>query len=336
MNNNNYFILLIFWLLFNQFTFSQTSTFTIAFGSCNDQNKTNPFWENIMEQSPNLWIWGGDTIYADTDNMEKMRLLYEQQKNNIEYSAFTQSIPILGTWDDHDYGVNDGGEEFEKKQESQQLFLDFLNVPANSPRRKREGIYHSKIFKTPDGTIKVILLDTRYFRSPLTKSKEKNKRYQPNKNGGTILGLQQWKWLNNELNTNVSDFTILVSSIQILSAEHGFEKWANFPTETDKLFSLIKKSKSKNIIFLSGDRHISEFSTLQLNSLKYPLIDFTSSGLTHSYESYTYEPNKLRKGNVVNSRSYGLIKFNFKERKVIFKMMGEDKHVLQEFTQFYP
>ncbi|CAM1366095.1 alkaline phosphatase D family protein [Tenacibaculum xiamenense] len=336
MKNLNYIISIVIWLLFNHATHGQNSTFTIAFGSCNDQNKSNPFWTDIIEQSPNLWIWGGDNIYADTYNMEKMSRMYQQQKSHSQYSKLIKEIPALGIWDDHDYGLNDGGKEYAKKRESQQLFLDFLDVPKDSPRREHEGIYHSEIFKTSEGSIKIILLDTRYFRTALTKAKERNRRYKPNKNEGTILGSEQWKWLENVLNSSITDFTLIVSSIQILSSEHGFEKWANFPNEVEKLFKLIQKSKSKNILFLSGDRHISEFSTLQLDSLNYPLIDFTSSGLTHSYNSYTYEPNKYRKGNVVSTLSYGLIEFDIKKRKVTFKMMGKDKTVLQEFTQFYP
>ncbi len=336
MNNFHFFKSFIICLLFSQFSFSQNNTFTIAFGSCNHQERVNPFWKDIMEQSPNLWIWGGDNIYADTYDMEKMSKMYQQQKSHSQYSKLIEKIPVLGTWDDHDYGLNDGGKEFAKKRESQQLFLDFLGIPKDSPRREREGIYHSEVFKTGGGNIKVIILDTRYFRTELTKATEKNKRYQPNKNEGSILGEKQWKWLTEELNNNNADFTVIVSSIQILSSEHGFEKWANFPNETKKLFTLIEKSSSKNVILFSGDRHISEFSTLQLDGLQYPLIDFTSSGLTHSYDAYTHEPNSNRKGKVVSSLSYSLIEFDLKKHKVTFKMMGKDKAILQEFTQFYP
>ena len=58
-------------------------------------------------------------------------------------------------YDDHDYGKNDAGVEFEMKDESQQLFLDFLDVPKDSPRRKQRGVYHSKTFNTKDGSVKL-------------------------------------------------------------------------------------------------------------------------------------------------------------------------------------
>tara|TARA_R110002126_G_scaffold112105_2_gene250214 strand:- start:1917 stop:2954 length:1038 start_codon:yes stop_codon:yes gene_type:complete len=311
--------------------------FTIAFGSCNKQYETNVLWKEILKNNPNLWIWGGDNIYADTKNMRKMKDDYTTQINQKDYKAFVKKTPILATWDDHDYGVNDGGVEFTYKKEAQQLFLDFLNVDAQSERRKREGIYHSKLINTPKGSIKVIVLDTRYFRTPLTRAKIKNKkRYVPNSFGeGTILGKAQWNWLNSELTSSNADFNIVISSIQFLSAEHGFEKWANFPHEVVQLKKVILNSKARNVVLLSGDRHISEFSQLKIDSLSYPLIDFTSSGLTHSYTNYTGEPNKYRVKNVVSEISFGLLKFNFDKNTITMQMRGKDNILQQEFTQAY-
>lgn len=238
-------------------TTQKSYDFTIAFGSCNKQNKTNVLWKEIEKNNPNLWVWGGDIIYSDTENMQKMKQDYDTQKKQKGYDALLKSTPIMATWDDHDYGVNDGGIEFAKKEEAQQLFLDFLNVDKNSPRRKQEGVYHSKLFKTSNGSVKVIVLDTRYFRTALTKNKTQKRRYEPNSYGkGSILGNTQWNWLQQELSSSEANFNVIVSSIQVLSAEHGFETWGNFPHEVDKLKQLIVESKAKGVVLISGDRHI--------------------------------------------------------------------------------
>ena len=266
-----------------------------------------------------------------------MKQDYNTQKKQKGYDALLKNTPIMATWDDHDYGVNDGGIEFAKKEEAQQLFLNFLNVDKNSPRRKQEGVYHSKLFKTNNGSIKVIVLDSRYFRTALTKNKTKKRRYMPNIYGeGSILGETQWKWLQQELSSSEADFNVIVSSIQVLSAEHGFETWGNFPHEVDKLKQLIVESKAKGVILLSGDRHISEFSKTPVKGLSYPLIDFTSSGLTHSYSSYSGEPNSLRVKNVISDISFGLMHFNFKTKKVNLEMRGINNKLLQEINQTYP
>lgn len=335
MKSYKFTFLLFFSLSITITSFSQEA-FTIAFGSCNNQRLNNPFWEDILSLQPNVWVWGGDNIYADTNNMRKMKRMYKSQKKVKGYKELTTKVPILATWDDHDYGKNDAGVEFEMKDESQQLFLDFLDIPKNSPRRKQQGVYHSKVFKTGNGNVKVIVLDTRYFRTSLTKGIN-GQRFQPNKyNKGTVLGDTQWKWLTNELTNSSATFTVIVSSIQILSKEHGFEKWGNFPHEVDKLFGLIKKSTNTNVILLSGDRHISEFSKTNINGVKHPIIDFTSSGLTHAYSSFSSEENNFRIGNVVNSLSYGTLLLDLKTKKATFQMRGKNGVILQEINQIYP
>ena len=312
------------------------SDFTIAFGSCNKQNVENVLWDDIMQQKPNLWIWGGDNIYADTDNMETLRTEYDKQLNHEDYKRLIATTKILGTWDDHDYGLNDGGEEFKMKKESQQMFLNFMGVTKNDERRQKEGIYHAEEIKTKNGIIKIIVLDTRYFRSRLVKDTESKKRYKPTTDKAlTILGEIQWQWLKNELQISNADFNIIVGSIQFLSWEHGFETWGNFPHELNRLENVIANSKAKGVLLLSGDRHISEFSRKSIKGLSYPLVDFTSSGLTHSYTNFSGENNKYRVGKVVSEKSYGLLKFNFKDSKITMEMYADNNKKLNQFIQRY-
>ena len=340
--------LILFWIMLRLFfglfllgwgtiSAQQNKELVIAFGSCNKQNEENVLWEEVLKNNPDVWIWGGDNIYSDTDDMKKMKNDYDQQLQQKGYAALANSAMIMGTWDDHDYGVNDGGAEFHKKKESQQLLLDFLGVSDNDPRRSREGVYYSKIINVGSKHIKIIVLDTRYFRTGLTKSPEKTKRYQHNKYGkGTVLGKEQWNWLKKELESSEADFNIIVSSIQVLSDQHGFETWGNFPHEVKQLKMLIKTSGAKGVLFLSGDRHISEFSVTGAEGVLYPLVDFTSSGLTHSYTGYSSEANPYRMGNVVSQISFGLLKINVENKKVVMQMRGKGNVLLQEYIQVYP
>ncbi|MET7027990.1 alkaline phosphatase D family protein [Sediminicola luteus] len=312
------------------------SDFTIAFGSCNKSSLNNPLWDDIVASNPDVWIWGGDIIYADTDNRNKLREMYLEQDRVEGYALLKTQIPVIGTWDDHDYGLNDGGVEFKGKTWSQQEFLDFMDVPMDSPRRSQEGVYASHDYTLPEGNIKIIVLDTRYFRTALTPDRETKKRNKPNVYGqGTVLGTAQWAWLQNELNNSKANFNIIVSSIQFLSNEHGFECWGNFPHEVDRLKNLIASSNANGVVILSGDRHISEFSRTNVDGLAYPLIDFTSSGLTHVYSSFSGEPNPYRVGEVVNTKSFGLLHFDFNQKSVIFKMVGDDGELLGELEQSY-
>lgn len=316
---------------------STVNDFTIAFGSCNKQNIENILWKEVKKNNPNVWVWGGDNIYSDTDDMNKLRNDYETLKTQKGYLELIKDIPVMATWDDHDYGVNDSGVEFPKKDEAQKAFLDFFDVDKNSPRREQKGVYNSEVFKTNKGSIKVIVVDTRYFRTALTRSPQNKRRYTPNTYGkGTVLGEEQWRWLTNELNNSTADFNIIQSSIQILSAEHGFETWGNFPHEVDKLKQTIINSKAKGVLLLSGDRHISEFSKTEVPNLSFPLIDFTSSGLTHSYNNFASEKNQHRVQNVVSEISFGVLKFDFDAHKITMQMRGKDNKIIQELSQIYP
>lgn len=312
------------------------SEIIIAFGSCNKQNLENFLWDDIKEADPLLWIWGGDIIYADTDDVSKIRDLYNSQNKVSGYKKLKKNTQVIGTWDDHDYGLNDGGAEFVSKRESQQAFLDFFGVPADNSRRMQEGVYFAYNYNGILGKIKILVLDTRYFRTALTPDTETDKRYKPNPYGeGTILGETQWKWLANELNTTDADFNLVVSSIQFLSDEHGFECWGNFPHEVDRFKKLLVDSQPKGVIILSGDRHISEFSKLDIPGLSYPLIDFTSSGLTHAYSDFSGEPNPYRIGSVISKESFGLIKLNMLTKEVNLQIVENDGLVPLEIRQNY-
>ncbi|WP_218598227.1 alkaline phosphatase D family protein [Polaribacter sp. NJDZ03] len=313
-----------------QSTKEKTADFVLTFGSCNKPNQKNLLWDDIAQLNPDVWLWGGDIIYADTENMDKMEADYNLQKKQKGYANLLKETKVLGTWDDHDFGANDAGVEYPKKAKSQELLLDFLEVDKNSPRRKREGVYHSELIETAKGSVKVILLDTRYFRTSI--SEKSVNGVQENR---TILGEQQWAWLESELVNSSAEFNVILSSVQVIAEKHRYEKWANFPLERKKLLDVIVSSKANNVILLSGDRHISEFSKEEVSGLTYPLIDFTSSGMTHASENFTKEYNPARVGKVISTKSFGVLKINFDQKKVEMEMRG-DATLQQKIEQVYP
>jgi alkaline phosphatase D len=279
---------------------------TIAFGSCSDQKRPQPLWDDIVSDKPQVWVWIGDNVYGDTENMDTLKAKYFKQKSNPVYQKLMQSTSIIGVWDDHDYGVNDGGKEYPRKKESQQLMLDFMGVKDNSPLRKREGAYSANTFGKKGQRVKVILLDGRYFRDPL----KKNGRDNVPDPSGDILGEAQWKWLEQELTTSDADAHIIGCGIQFLPEEHPYEKWANFPTARKRLLDLLVKTKTKGAILISGDRHIAEVSKIEVPGLGYELFDITSSGLTHVSKPHE-EPNQHRVGEMVAKLNYGLITYHW-------------------------
>jgi len=284
---------------------------TIALGSCNREDRPQDMWSYILEQDPQLWIWLGDNIYGDSNDMTVMKQKYLKQKYAPEYAAFRQKMPIIGTWDDHDFGANNAGKEYPKRDESQALMLDFLDVPEDAPVRSQQGAYQSYTFG-PDGKkVKVILLDSRYHRDEPIINPE-GKGYLPNERG-TILGEAQWDWLEKELAGSDAQIHLIGNGIQIIPQDHNYEKWHNFPKERRRLFDLLKKYEITNPVLLSGDRHIAEISRLEYPGYETPIYEMTTSGLTHSYEQVGGEPNRHRVSKLIGEKNFGIIKINWSD-----------------------
>ncbi len=285
---------------------------TIAFGSCNNQNKSQEMWKYVVKSKPELWIWLGDNIYADTKDPSVMAKKYTRLKNNINYRRLLACAMVVGTWDDHDFGQNDAGKDFSAKNVSKRLLLDFLDVPKKASVRNRKGVYQSYTFGEEGKKVKVLLLDSRYFRDDLTRVKSLTKKYGANMNG-KILGTEQWTWLEKELTDSDAQIHLICSGFQIIAEEHGFEKWANFPKERERLFQLLQKTNPNFPILLSGDRHIAEVAKIELEEIENPIYEITSSGLTHSWSSEREEPNQYRVGDLVINKNFAVMKIDWSE-----------------------
>ena len=83
----------------------------IAFGSCCRQDKPQPIWDSIVAAKPDVFVFLGDNIYGDTEDMTLMRQKYEMLASQPAYQKLREDATILATWDDHDMGKNDAGVE---------------------------------------------------------------------------------------------------------------------------------------------------------------------------------------------------------------------------------
>ncbi|GAQ83664.1 alkaline phosphatase D [Klebsormidium nitens] len=281
----------------------------IAFGSCINQTIQQPIWNAINAYHPQLWIWLGDNIYADTKrNMvllgpkrnvgpwrpsprfvpvsnEVMAKQYALQNAQPGYVQLKQRTHVVGTWDDHDYGLNDAGKEFEGKADSMRLMLDFIGEPKDSPRRKQDGVYAAYTYGPPGRRVKVFLLDTRYNRDAKWSD-------------GDVLGEAQWQWLEHELETSDAQIHIIGSSVQVVThlselVQPFFhtEAWGHYPTARKRLYDTINRSQKGGVILLSGDVHFGEISREDC-AIGYRLHDLTSSGLTQGVQKSVKAPTR--------------------------------------------
>ena len=169
----------------------------------------------------------GDNVYADTVDPDELWAHHQRLDAHPGFAAIRANTPVIGTWDDHDYGINDGGAEHPTKHEAQDAFMRFFRIPDDAPMRSREGVYDVRVHGPEGRREQVILLDTRYFRGPLTPADPdvdygRPMRYLPSADTSVpLLGEEQWAWPEEQLRV-AADLRLVVSSIQLAGEEQGF------------------------------------------------------------------------------------------------------------------
>jgi alkaline phosphatase D len=296
----------------------------------------------ILETDPQLVVFGGDIVYNDIKHgpfpvfspapVSAMQKNYQKRKTGVEYAALWEAVPIVGVWDDHDYGLNDAGGELAFKEASRKLFLEFLDEPEDSPRFSRNGIFVSYTLGSGAQSVKLILLDGRFNRTK----------------GGDNLGAEQWAWLEEELAEEVT-LKFVVSGVQVLVFDRPLqEKFSQPFANYERLAQLL--APTSGVILLSGDIHMSSFFKSKCG-LSYEITEFTSSGLTHSLGdtllTSALKPfvNTLFKSQfeVVDAfadKSFGLISIDWKTRQVnmsVIDLQGRvQRTMLVEIDQLKP
>ncbi len=293
----------------------------IAFGSCGYQDHPQPALKLAAEQKPDLFIYLGDNIYGDTDDMKVLRAKYAKLAANPNFQELKATAPIIATWDDHDFGRNDAGRHYPFKVESKDILLDFFGEPAKTLRRQRPGIYTSYTVQQAGKTLQIIVLDTRTFRDNLKKYGGEVKRqgryfyeldyaaYTAEQTDSTLLGAAQWAWLEEQLR-QPADLRLIASSTQFGIEFNGYEAWANFPHERERMLDLIRRTRAEGVFFISGDVHYAELSRFDAPGL-YPIYDLTSSGLSSTWHFAT--PNAYRLEGPIMENHYGIINIDWSD-----------------------
>lgn len=321
-----------------------SKAFTIAFGSCGHQQHELPIFNLIAEHRPDLFVFLGDNIYGDTYDLDTLKAKYRQLGEKTSYQNLKKHTNILATWDDHDFGWNDIGRHYPHKEASKAIFLDFFEEPPTSERWQHGGIYTDYYFQLGKMTLQLILLDNRTFRDdlkPFQKTSEQDRRYfydldyapyTATETDSTLLGEAQWKWLETTLQ-KPADIRIIGTGTQFGIEYNGYEAWANFPHEQQRMLELIKSTGANGVFFISGDVHYAELSKLAYPGL-YPVYDFTSSGLSSTWHFAT--PNAARIEGPVMDNHFGKISIHWRKKPVTIQFEVFDIHNNERFEYTIP
>jgi alkaline phosphatase D len=274
---------------------------------------------------PDLYLSLGDATYADFDGKttfdvtaESLRAEWQKLADHPDWQHLVANVSVDGVWDNHDYGHHSAGAEFPLKEVSKTIFLDFFGEPANSERRRRTGLYDAKIHGPPGRRVQIVLLDTRTFKGPPVLAERPEGaggslgKFAPNEDPEvTLLGDEQWSWLEDQLR-QPAEVRLIASSIQVVANEKGMDEWGNYPFQRQRLLDLLAATGESGIVLLSGNVHFAEISAADQGPFR--IVDFTSSGLTHVNEEYPKAPNRFRVAGPFVDMNFGLVEIDWEAR----------------------
>lgn len=293
--------------------------FKFAAGSCAYFNETaydrpgEPYgsgyeiFKSIHEKSPDFMVWLGDNTYlreADWNSRTGILHRYTHDRSIKELQPLLGSTHNYAVWDDHDYGPNNSNRSWWNKETTFEAFKMFWANPVYNITGKG-GI--TSYFEWGDCAF--FLLDNRWFRSP--ENREHNER--------VVFGNEQIDWLIDALTTSNAPFKFIVAGGQILNPYAKWENYSTYPEEMSSLLSEIKSEAIEGVIFLTGDRHLTELTKMEREGT-YPLYDFTISPLTSGAFTGDPEPNYMRVGGtLVKERNFAVFELNGQRTNRILK-----------------
>lgn len=282
----------------------------------------DPMWNQLKGQSPDFIILNGDSVYVDTSEFVERKKATELDIWQRYIDAFRRMplyhwrelIPVFSTWDDHDFGTNDGDREFQSKDSAAILFRaifggkELSNTWVHGPG----GV--SSMFSICGQ--RFYLMDDRSFR-------------QPNKAPGESEQFGHWgqaqhQWLIESIASDSSPAWIINGNQcfngQSLEFKEAFE--ANHPREFVALIEQLATLRAP-VVFASGDVHLSEIMQIPKVRMGYETYEITSSCM-HSFLGDGWEnPMRLR-GAYCNTHNFMIIQSAPQEAglRVTVKCMG--------------
>lgn len=308
----------------------ETTLKSIFFGSCASQKMAQPYWHTMSQLEPDLVVLMGDNVYADCNDTActNLRQAYDEWDSHGSFQSAKSVIPVTAVLDDHDYGQGDCHADNPYKNVAKQMFIDFFDIPQDRIH-ENDGVYAVYEWGPLGNKVQLILLDTRFARSPFLDTDEPGapgkESYIPDteNHDKQMLSPEQWTWLEEQTSRPV-DVRLVVSSIQVLAEGNGFEGWRMLPYERDRLTNLLQSQTSTSTIILSGDRHKGGFYRYQ------NLTEVTASSWTHTiplggYSNCTTaqdcdEVDQRRIGDFVRVNHFGSIEFSWENRTMTISL----------------
>lgn len=299
----------------------------------------NPDYRNVREKIPFLAIWD-DHDYGQNDGGDDNPEKEEARRAFLNYWGYLKpSLPKNQKALYHSRIVGN------KKQRVQFILLDtrwdrspLVKNPDYNPDLKPTPTTSSDTSlaqaASGESTLAAVSSDKTAAPPPTQTNQNLPKIYLPSTDTKTrLLSDEQWRWLDDELK-KPAELRILVSSIQAIANDHYFEKWGNFPHERTRLFNLLQKNKIKNLVILSGDRHLAAIAKTK-NGVHGDLYEITASALNRPSRATAPEVDATYTAPSYLGLNYGLATINWASRSATFEIRDtQNKVQLSQTVKF--
>lgn len=224
-----------------------------------------PMWRALQASQPGYIFFIGDTCYADILTDGSVKGFWKrnvQTRRALDVFRWKRLIPIMSTWDDHDYAGNNADRTHPMRAHSLGVFKALWGWTPRGASSEGPGVSTSVDLCGQ----RFYLMDDRYFRDP---------RQTP---GGKHWGVEQNAWLLKGLASSPTPAWIMNGS-QVFAGYLGSENFESDHPEDLKEMTYAFQSIEAPIVFGSGDVHYSEVMKIEKAQLGYETFELTSSSI---------------------------------------------------------
>lgn len=288
-------------------------------------------WTAVAADRPDVVLWLGDNNYfevgdstreADWEDPARMAFKYAELRGLPTLQPLLHQSINYAIWDDHDYADGEPDRTFPLKQEVDSLFERFWANPSYGGPGI-DGIYSHVVM----GDVELFLTDDRFWRDPQDAS---------NGPGKTMLGAEQKRWLEEHLAASTARLKIVAVGVQVLADYHAYDGYLNYRYERRELLDWIRDERIEGVVFVSGDRHLSELMRFDRRE-GYPLYELTASPVANKvFQTGLEQPNPIRIGGYADGPNYGLLDIDTKSSPATITFRLKDANGQQVLERAVP
>jgi hypothetical protein len=288
----------------------------IGFLSCIlDLFHRDDIWNQLAAQDPEVLMFLGDNVYADrtswlNKNPADEKQLWEryvQTRNRVAFYFQRRLIPVVATWDDHDFGTDNGDHTYFCKSESRRVFETFFPQSPRPSLTAGPGIARKFSAFGAD----FFFMDGRTFRGE----------------NGRMFGEEQERWLLDNVGTNPA---MILNGSQFFGAYTGAESYeGSYGTDFAPFLRKLRSTQGL-FSFVSGDVHFSEVMDIEAGVLGYKTVEIVSSGIhSYTFPGHQYRFTNPRRRVTTGAHNFTVFDAQFLPRKmsgelVCYSASGEE------------